>query len=269
MRHASCITMLALTACGQPATVPAPAIPQAARIQAGATRYRIVEHRHVEQEFRGQRIVTDATSRVTVTVTVDSAATGFVLETVVDSAAVEGDAGFSPDAVSAAIGARFLARLSVGGTVLELTPPANGRPWLEQLALGVYELVPRLPPDGAQPGAVWHDTITVGGRSAGIPITLERRATHRADSWIAGDGERTLPVTTVTDYFLTGEGERSGQWITMTGTGRSHHHRLLTAGGIVTRGIRSDTLRVELELSGSGLLIPLTQIRTDTVRRVI
>ncbi|MDH5198390.1 MAG: hypothetical protein OEY20_14205 [Gemmatimonadota bacterium] len=228
-----------------------------------------MEHQHVAQEFRGQPIVTDATIRVIVTVVVDSAASGFVVEAVVDSAAVVGDAGFSPEVVPAAIGARFLARLSAGGSVMELTPPASSSPLLEQLALDMYDVVPRLPSDGALPGAGWNETTTVGGRSAGIPITLERRATNGADSWIVGAGERTLPVTTVTDYSLTGEGERSGQWLTITGTGRSHHYRLLTAAGVVAHGIRSDTLRVEIELPGSGLLIPLTQIRTDTVRRVI
>lgn len=268
MRNAVCLAILALTACGRPATPPAPAPPQIARVQAGTTRYLIVEQRHVAQEFRGQPIVTDATTRLTLALAVESGEAGFLVEAVVEAAEVEGDAGFSADVVRSAVGARFLAHLSPGGTMLELTAPTSSSPLLEQLALDLHDLVPRLPPQGAPSGAIWHDTTSISARTAGIPITLVLRATHQAGSWTAGDGESTLPVTTQTDYTLTGEGERSGQWITMSGTGTSRHHRLVTANGAVALGVRSDTLHMEIELPGAGLVIPLTQIRTDTVRRV-
>ena len=260
--------MVALTACGRTTTVPSPAPPDVVRIHPGTTRYMVVEHRHVEQEFRGQPVVTDASTRVALTAALDSAASGLVLAISLDSASAAGDAGLSTAAIAGAAGARFEARLTAGGSVLDLTAPADGGPLIDQMALALHDLVPLLPTDGAHAAAVWEDTTTVTGRTAGIPISLARRSTNRAGAWTDHDGEPALLILTVTDYSLTGEGERSGQWITMTGTGRSHHHRLVTAGGVVALGIRSDTLRADVEISGSGLLIPLTQIRTDTVRRV-
>jgi hypothetical protein len=268
MRYAAWIAMVALTACGRATTVPSLAPPAVVHLHPGMTQYLMAEHIHVEQEFRGHPIVTDAATQVALTVALDSASPGFVLEVSLDSAAVAGDGGYPTDVVAAATGARFQARLSAGGAVRELTATGGGGALREHVALALYDLVPRLPPDGAHATAIWQDTTTASGRTGGIPITLERRSTHQAAGWIENGGERALSITTVTDYSLRGEGERSGQWITMTGTGMSHQHRLITDAGVVALGIWSDTLHAEVELSGSTLVIPLTQIRTDTVRRV-
>jgi hypothetical protein len=147
--------------------------------------------------------------------------------------------------------------------------PEAGNPVLEQLALRVRDLVPRLPPGGATPGAAWSDTTRTSGHSAGIPITIDARGHHEgADAWLDLDGRPVLPVASLTDYTLTGEGERAGQWVTMTGIGTSRGHRFVTRDGVVALAVRTDTLRVTIELPESGLRIPLTQVRCDTLRRV-
>ena len=263
------IALLALAACGPRAGPPAPAPPAAVRITPVLARFRLVEHRHVEQGYHGQLIVTDAVTRTRFTVALDSTPTGFALDAAVDSVAVSGDAGVSPAAVASAAGARFRADVSWNGAVRDVTGPADENPLLDQLGLRMHELLPRTPTAGATPGATWMDTTLATGRTAGIPITIEARGRHHgAAAWIEFDGRQVLPLTSETDYTLSGEGERAGQWITMAGTGTSHVRQYVTPDGVVALGFREDTLRLAIELPGTGLRIPLTQVRTDTLRRV-
>lgn len=259
---------LVCAAC-RPGPPPAPAPPETVRFTPATARYRLVEHRHVEQHYHDQPIVTDAVTSTVLTVTIDSAATGFLMRTVVDSLAVAGDAGILPDAAAAAASARFEARVSPQGTLGPVTAPPEDNALFDQLALRMHELLPSLPTGGAAPGGVWHDTTRAAGRTAGLPITLVAHGRHHAaDGWIDHDGHPVLPIYTAAAYELSGEGERAGQWVSMTGTGTSHLRRLVTRDGLVALGVRSDTLRVTIELPASGLRIPLTQVRSDTLRRL-
>ena len=258
-----------LAACGRPAPPPAPALPETARLTPTRARFHLVEHRHVEQRYLGQTITTDAVTRATVSIAIDSAPTGFAVDAIVDSAAVSGDAGVTGEAVASVAGARFRLAVSPDGTVLSVTGPGGGNPLLDQLALRMHELVPRMPAGGVVAGATWTDTTLTSARTAGIPISLRVYGRHTgAAAWIELDGRHVLPLTSETDYTLSGEGERSGQWITMAGTGASHLQRFVGPDGLVALGVRDDTLRLTIELPGTGGLIPLTQIRTDTLRRV-
>jgi hypothetical protein len=266
---AALLAILALAACGPRAAPPAPTPPATVRIAPATARFRLVEHRHVEQGYHGQMIVTDAVTRARFTVAIDSTPTGFALDAAVDSVDVSGDAGVSPEAVASAAGARFQADVARNGAVREVTGPGDDNPLLDQLGLRMHELLPRMPTDGAAPGATWMDTTHASGRTAGIPITIEARGRHHgAAAWIEFDGRQVLPLTSETLYTLSGEGERAGQWITMAGTGTSHVRRFVTPDGVVALGVRQDTLRLAIELPGTGLRIPLTQVRTDTLRRV-
>ena len=269
MRTAALIAIHVLAACGRPAAPPTPALPEAARLAPATARFHLVEHRHVEQRYLEQVIMTDAVTRATVSVAIDSAPTGFAVNAMVDSIAVSGDAGVTAESVAAAAGARFRLDIAPDGSVRAVTGPGDGNPLLDHLALRMHELVPRMPGGGAAAGAAWTDTVLTSGRTAGIPISLGVHGRHvGAAAWIELDGRHVLPLATETDYTLSGEGERSGQWITMAGTGTSRVQRFVGSDGVVALGIRDDTLRVTIELQGTGGSIPLTQIRTDTLRRV-
>ena len=269
IRPAALVAIHTLAACGRPPGPPAPVPPETARIAPVTARYHLVEHRHIEQVLHERIIVTDAVTRVRFTVAIDSAPTGFAVDATVDSVAVSGDAGVPPGAVTAAAGARLRADVARDGAVRSVSGAGDGNPLLDQLELGMHDLLPRLPPGGATPGAAWTDTTRARGRTAGIPIAIEARGRHHgAADWTAFEGRRVLPLTTETDYALSGEGERGGQWVTMMGTGTSHLRRLVTPEGVVALGIRQDTLRLAIELPGTGVRIPLTQVRTDTLRRV-
>jgi len=223
----------------------------------------------VEQQYRGRPIVTDAVTRAVLTLTVDSGSHGLVLAVTLDSVSVAGDAGIPPDEVAASVGHRFLAGLEPSGAVRTVTAPSGPASALaDQLGSHMHDLVPTLPPGGAAPGAEWDDTTRMSGHTAGIPIAVETRASHRAAGWTDADGRSVLPLGTQVTYTFAGEGERAGQWVSMTGTGSGHRYRLLTEDGLAVLGIRADTLRVTIELPAVGLHIPLTQIRADTLRRL-
>jgi hypothetical protein len=263
------LTAIALVAACRPAAPPSPAPPDAVHLSPATTRYALVEHRHVEQQFPGQAIVTDAVTRAVLTVVLDSAPAGFRMEAVLDSVAVTGDAGITPAAVAGAAGARFHADLAPDGAVRAVTGPPEGNPLVEQVTLRLQELVPRLPAGGAVAGATWSDTTRSCGRTAGIPIAIDARARHEgASAWTEYADQPVLPVATVAQYTLAGEGERAGRWVSMSGTGSRQLRRLVTPGGVVALEVRDDTLRVTIELPDSGLRIPLTQVRSDTLRRV-
>lgn len=223
----------------------------------------------MEQQYHGQPIVTDAVTRTVLTLTVDSGLRGLVLDVILDSVSVAGDAGIPPDEVAASVGHRFLADLEQSGAVRTVTAPFGRASALaDQLGQRMHDLVPTLPPGGAGPGAAWNDTTRMSGRTAGIPIAVETQASHRAASWTDADGPSLLPLRTQVAYTLTGEGERAGQWLTMAGTGSAHLYRLLGSDGLAALGIRADTLRATIELGASGLQIPLMQVRADTLRRL-
>lgn len=267
MRPAALVAFHAL-ACAR-SVPPAPPAPEAAHLMPVTARYRLVEHRHIEQAHRGQTIVTDAVTRARLTVAIDSASAGFAVDATVDSVAVSGDAGVPAEAVASAAGARFRADVARDGAVRAVTGSGDENPLLDQLQLRMHELLPRMPAAGATPGATWTDTTRIDGRTAGIPITIEARGRrHRVAAWTEYEGRRVLPLTTETGYTIAGEGQRAGQGITMVGTGISHLRQLVTHDGVVALGIRQDTLRLAIELPGLGVHIPLTQVRTDTLRRV-
>lgn len=258
-----------LTACGRGVPVPTPTAPPVVRLTPGTAHYLTLTQRHVEQQFRGEAIVTESETRAAFTISLEPAPGGFRFSAVVDSARVTGDAGIAPTAVQAAAGARFEGILSPEGVPTGPLAPDSGGPLLDQLALGLQELLlPRVPLGGVHPDQRWMDTIRITGRTAGLPLTLILRSSHQTGSWMEFDGVPVLPVTTQAEYDVSAAGERAGQWIAMDGAGSGRVRRFLTEDGIVVLGVRADTLHVAVELPSTGLRYPLTQTSTDTVRRV-
>jgi len=263
------LTFLAATACHPAPRAPAPEAPRAARMSPGTVQYAITEHRHVEQRYQDQPIVADATTFLLLSVALTESDSGLGVDVVIDSVAMTGDAVPSAALVQAATGSRLTGATLVPGGRLTMTPSASTNPVLDQITLGLQELLPRLPPDGAGPGSRWTDSTTYTGRSAGLPIAVTARSAFAAGSWSDLDAERVLEVTGDVDYTLAGEGERLGQWMVMRGTGTSWSRQLLTADGAIVVGVRVDSLHVDVEVEATGIVIPVVQTQVDTVRRVL
>lgn len=260
---------LPMLACGGGAA-PAPTPVAVVVIAPDTAGYRISARRHVEQVFQGQTIVNEAGTEVWLTLSRAPEPGGFAIRVVVDSAATDGRTDLPAAAVRAAAGAEFVGRTSTLGQVADWPLPEGAGTLLQQAHASLLDLLLSVPESGAAPGVTWSDTTTLTTLAGTIPVLIRTVAVHRAAAAWQDEGARqTLAVATAANYTIIGEGERDGQWLVLQGEGRSHLERLVSVGGAVVGGTRADTLDLEVEVSSAGLTIPVRQIRTDTVQRVL
>lgn len=260
--------LLTAIACGRPAPSPAPAVPLKVQHAPGTARYRVVQRRHLEQTLHDQVAVTDVSTSAVFGVTVragTSGVTDLTVDVVVDTVRVS---GFASEAGQDSAGIRLTSQIGPDGYLGVPETASDAGALVEQLARGVPNLVPPVPAQGIAPGQAWEDTTGLRVRSGGLPMTIRTQTVHRAGAWTTLDGVEVLEVTSRGSYHLTGEGERNGQWISLSGSGTSITTQWVTAGGSVQRGLRVDSLRVNVEVGGTGLTIPILQTEVDSVRRV-
>jgi hypothetical protein len=263
------LPLVALAAC-QPgvSTAPAPALPAAVSLVPDTGHYALAEHRHVEQTIQGQPIVADVVARFGLTLSLAPADDGLTVAVRLDSATI-GDGAGGEAYGSELAGARITGHLGPSSARFTREDDAAAHEVLDQLTLSLHDLLPALPAGGARPGATWADTTTVTGRAAGMPVTVAVRAASQAGSWEHQDDVPVLGVARLATYTLHGEGDPTGGWIVLRGHGVQHARSWLDTAGVVRRVVRADTLRAEIELTGTGLVIPVIQARADTLRRVI
>jgi len=260
------LLLLALAAC-RPAIPPDPVPPPAVALSAGTVRYTLTDHRRIQQTVHGQTIVTEVAARFLFEVSLTGTDSGLAAQVLVESATVEGDVG-GMGAAGAADGARITGHLGSRGSGFRRSDGEAPHELLDQLTLNLHDLLPALPPGGVLAETTWTDTTAVRGRAAGLPVTVTSRATSRAEAWVPTDGGHVLPLRRSVAYTLEGQGDPTGTWIVLRGQGASHIRHLLDPAGAVVLAVGVDTLRADIELGGAGLLIPVVQTRTDTLRRV-
>jgi len=263
------LALLALTACGRTPDPPVPEHSPSVQLAATETRYRVVEHRRVAQAYEGQPIISATTTSLTLSLTLTAEDGAFAAAVVVDSIHVAGDGAFPPEGGRGSEGATLQGWVPASGGTLDLALPTSPNPVLEQLALGLHDFLPGLPPNGAVPGREWTDSGSVTGRTAGLPVTIRRRTAYRAGSWDTLGVDPLLQLESEGTYTLSGEGNRLGQWITIRGTGVVRTERRLSLRGEVVFGVRVDSLHVDVDAGDAGLRIPVLETRVDTVRRMM
>jgi hypothetical protein len=271
MRQLLLATTLAAACTARTSTTPppSPAPITLVRYLPGATRYRTVEHRHVEQVFQGQPIVTDLTTSLVLSSTLVRTDTGLSATIVVDSVAVTGRGGYAPTSVEAARGARFTAILGPGGAMTTFVGPEQSTdPLLQQLASAMQEFFPRLPPNGVRPGDQWIDTTEATNPAGGMVVTVRANNARKAIGWGQFAGLPALELTTQSDYVITGSGEQMGQALTLDGTGRRNARQFLSEDGRYLGGTAADTASIQVHLVASGITLPVTQQTVDTVTAV-
>jgi hypothetical protein len=260
------LLLLALAAC-RPAIPPDPMPPPAVALSAGTVRYALTDHRRIQQTVHGQTIVTEVTARLLLAVSLTGTDSGLAAQVLVESATLEGDAG-GMGAAGAANGARITGHLGSRASRFQRSGDGAPHELLDQLTLSLHELLPVLPPGGALAETTWTDTTAVTGRAAGLAVTITSRATSLAEPWDRLDGGLVLTLRRSATYTLEGEGDPTGTWIVLRGEGANHIRHLLDPAGAVVLAVCADTLRADLEVGGAGLVIPVVQTRTDTLRRV-
>lgn len=258
--------LLVLAAC-RPAIPPDPEPPPAVALSAGTLRYALTGHRRVQQTVHGQTIITNATARLVLAVSLTGTDSGLAAEVLVESVTLEGDAG-GMGAAAAVSGARITGHLGSRGSRFIRSGDTAPHELLDQLTLSLHELLPVLPPGGALAETSWTDTTAVTGRAAGLPVTVTSQATSQAEAWDRRDGTAVLALRRSATYTLDGEGDPTGAWIMLHGEGANHTRHLLDPAGAVVLAVCADTLRADIEVGGTGQIIPIVQTRTDTLRRV-
>lgn len=248
-----------------PTAAPTPVHPAAVRYQPSSMVYQVVQHRHVEQMFQGQPLTTDLATRVALTVSLagDSAR---VASFVIDSISLEGGPVFPPEVVAGARGARFDATLLPGGLLTELRGGDPANPLLQQIAFLIQDFFPGTPRAGVTAGARWTDTTDAQGMSGGADIRVRSINTRSSPAWTTLGAVQALEIQTDATIEISGSGAQAGQAFTVTGTGRGHGRHYLSADGRLIGGNRADSVTMEIDLSGVGITIPVTQWTTDTLR---
>jgi len=170
------LTLLAV-ACHPVPRAPAPTVPSVAQLSPGTVRYAVTGHRHVEQRFQGQPIVTDATTFLLLSVVMTASDSGLGVDVVVDSVDMTGDAVPSAALVQAAKGARFTGVAPSADGKLAITPNASADPVLDQIALGLQE-PEQLHPDRLQQVLALRGTDDADGLLAPSLIVQAERLLH-------------------------------------------------------------------------------------------
>jgi hypothetical protein len=260
--------LLALAACRPGiSAVPVPDLPAAAAPAAGTARYALTEHRHVEQTVHGRSMVSDAAARFVFSITTTPTDSGLAAAVLVEAVTLDGDTGGMGTAADAS-GARLTGHFGSSGSRFVREDDTAPHEALDQFTLTLHQALPSLPPGGARPETTWTDTTVVTGRVAGVPVTVIAQAANQAGPWDRLDGVPLLHLTRSTTYTLEGEGD-PGSWIVLRGQGTNRAEQVLDSAGGVVHGVLTDTLRLEIEVGGTGVVIPVVQTRADTLRRTI
>lgn len=254
---------------GRPAA--APEVPLRVRLVPDTARYRIASHLRVEQRVGSQPQVSNLSLVYLLRVRLASADSAGTLkaEIVIDSVATyEGSAVESRTAATAARGARFTATVLPTGELQSLDGPDSTDPLLNEIRRDVQQFFPRLPPAGLTAGESWVDTTEQKVASGGVPLSLHSVAEHRAGAPADRDGQRVLPVVTLTNYTFSGKGRQGGQEFVVEGSGRRYTSEFVSLEGRYLGLVAADTSDFAITLRAAGLTIPGRQFRADTVNVV-
>jgi hypothetical protein len=225
--------------------------------------YRAVSRRHVQQEFNGQVTTTDLNLGYFITARLASADGALDVTLILDSIPLLSGLPMA-DAAQAA-GTRFSATMSPSGQVLRFDGDTSQAELVHQLATGLKEFFPRLPPNGARLGDTWTDTSEAHTQAGQLDLTVRSVNRHEAVEWSLWSGERGLRIVTISNYTLSGTGSESGQAYDLDGSGRSHTDQFVGRDGRFLGLTAVDTLESTATLTSIGAIIPILQTRTDTL----
>ena len=279
--HLGLAMALAAAACAghtTPAAAPAtaraaaaPAEPTALRYTPGTGRYRLESATHVEQDMMGQTSAVDIASGAIFTVALAEEAGNLGAAITIDSLGISGTVpGAAPTAEDLAAARGRTVRLVVSplGRSISSASLDSAGPALQQIAVGLREFFPALPPAGLTAGTTWTDTISVVTSSSGIPITVRMTRQHVVGGWEDRDGTRALHLTTTSSYTVSGSGEAQGQSLQVSGGGQSSAEAFVSAAGLYLGSTVSDSAVVNANVVTAGIVIPVRRRSHSTFTRL-
>jgi len=225
--------------------------------------YRIASHTRQDQDFGGQVNTTEYAMYWHVSAVNDPPSLTYTVDSV--PAVTGANPGIDAGDLRAAAGAVFTGTLSPDGRVERFTGGDDTNAFLQQLAQSLERFLPRVPVEGAAPGESWIDTLETTTSSGGLEIRVELITRSQADSWVSQEEHQALLLSMVTEYTLTGSGTQLGTEIDLDGTGIRHATLYLGSDGRFLGGFSADTANMMATVVAMGSVIPITQVRHDTV----
>jgi len=249
----------------------APPAPVPLRYAPGTGHYRFDSQSHVEQDMMGQVNSIDLSSGVSMTVAMADTSGNLGLVITIDSLAMTMPAGMpSPDSAELAAARGVTVRLvaSPQGETISLTPPQSASASVQQIAMGLREFLPILPPGPPDSGATWTDSSSTTLSSQGIPLTVHTSRQHRVVGWEVHGGTRALHLATTASYTLSGSGESQGQQIDLAGGGQRVTDAFVSASGVYLGGTLTDSSLVNANVVSAGAVVPVRSKTHSTFTRL-
>ncbi len=247
----------------------APAEPAVLRYTAGTSRYRLDSRTHVEQEMMGSTNASDIVTALLFTAAAAEADGNLGIAITIDSLGITAPMGaVNPAELSAARGKIVRLVVSRSGQPVSMTPPDSVGMAVTQMAQGLREFLPQLPPGSTAAGAAWSDTASTTTPSMGMAVTVKMTREHRVAGWEDRDGVHALHVATTATYTVSGSGDVQGQSIELTGGGKALSDAFVSAAGIYLGGAASDSALIHANVVSAGMTIPIRRTTRSTFTRL-
>lgn len=246
---------------------PAPAV-VAFQYAPFAMTYRLASHTRTEQEFGGQvNAMAYATATYLAVEAVPGGDAGTGLTMHIDSLVPLGSLppGVSASDLEGVVGATFRGTMAPNGRVLDFQAGEGSGPLLAQLNQSMPRFFSVIPEGGAHPGQTWVDTSTVSAGGMDTDIEITTITSYTAADWVQQGSLRTLPVSAKADYMLSGVGSQGGAEFVLDGTGVSWVEILFADDGRLIERTSADTMNMTASVVSMGAVVPVTQIRADTL----
>jgi hypothetical protein len=252
-----------------PAAPAAPAEPATLRYTPGTGHYRLESQTHVVQEMMGASNATDITTAAVFTADVAPAEGNLGIAITIDSLGVTAPMGAAdPAELSAAKGKVVRLVVSPTGAPVSLTPPEGVGAVVLQMAQGLREFLPLLPPGSTAAGATWSDTTTTTTPNMGITVTVKMTRQHRIAGWEDRAGTHALHIATAASYTVSGAGDVQGQSIELSGGGQATSDAYVSAAGVYLGSAASDSALVNANVVSAGMVVPVRRTTRSTFTRL-
>jgi hypothetical protein len=245
---------------------PLPPTPREITFAPATASYLFATHRVVERDVQGQTRRDRILLRFRISAVITGVDSALAVSFVVDSVLAATAQNLLRREIAAASGATFTARLSETGHMEGFTGGDTRSLLQQEIAARTASFFPTLPAGGLLPGLTWADTSEVERDQAGARLTVNAVTTYRSGDWGLESGEEVLPVEWDRVYRLGGTGEQFGQPFTLQGEGTASGRSLFGSDGRYLGSVSRDELVARLSIDALGIVTPMRQLQSDTVR---
>src|SRR5216110_2695405 len=264
------------TAPAQPASTPTtPPLPPVAspslgvHYGPGALRYLVHRQLHIQQTLGDHVQAQNLGARIFVTMAITGPTDSLGYPTTFSVDSIVADSGTPAPIADNMVKVRklvFAGRVARRGEFVNAVPSDSALAQSVAQLLGNFrDFLPRLPADGAKPGAAWTDTVETTQK--GADATSSRRATIQATAttWPGGAGGPGLRVESSQTYHVTGSGKNAGQPYELSGEGTASGTAFLAADGRYMAGEVRDSTALIIRLPVQGVSVPVVQVTHTAV----